>query len=126
MKSQMESEPKTEDQRRVIAQLVAACGALLTAAASLDGETEIRDGIRDELSKAALQARSAVDRAKHLWGGTKVTWYPDLLDAAQAVVEILGEEDLPDNGELSGAAISDMLRAAVETALGNVGETEAN
>ena len=38
----------------------------------------------------------------------------DLLRAAEAVLDLLGDEDLPDNGELSGAAITDALRAAVE------------
>jgi len=37
----------------------------------------------------------------------------ELLDAAYGVLSIIGEGDLPDNGEFSGAAISDQLRAAV-------------
>jgi len=41
---------------------------------------------------------------------------PYMLQALQAVIDILGDEDLPDNGELSGAAISDMVRSAVEIA----------
>lgn len=33
-----------------------------------------------------------------------------LLKALMSTLEILGDEDLPDNGELSGAAVTDMLR----------------
>ena len=40
----------------------------------------------------------------------------ELLEAAKAVLAILGDDDLADNGELSGAAITDALRAAVEQA----------
>jgi len=31
----------------------------------------------------------------------------------------MGEEDLPDNGELSGAAICDMARSAIAAATGD-------
>lgn len=41
---------------------------------------------------------------------------PYMLEALKAVSNLLGDEDLPDNGELSGAAISDMVRSAVELA----------
>ena len=37
---------------------------------------------------------------------------PYMLEALKAMVELIGDEDLPDNGELSGAAICDMVRAA--------------
>ena len=38
---------------------------------------------------------------------------PYLLDALKAGTDLIGDEDLPDNGELSGAAICDMMRDAV-------------
>ena len=38
---------------------------------------------------------------------------PYMLEALKAAVDIMGEEDLPDNGELSGAAVSDLVRSAV-------------
>jgi hypothetical protein len=41
---------------------------------------------------------------------------PYLLQALKAMVELIGDEDLPDNGELSGAAICDMVRSAIELA----------
>lgn len=41
---------------------------------------------------------------------------PYMLEALKAVVELIGDDDLPDNGELSGEAVCDMLRAAVELA----------
>lgn len=39
---------------------------------------------------------------------------PYMLEALKAVAAIIGDEDLPDNGELSGAAVSDMVRGALE------------
>lgn len=41
---------------------------------------------------------------------------PYMLEALLGVVGIIGDEDLPDNGELSGGAISDMVRAAIDLA----------
>ena len=45
---------------------------------------------------------------------------PYLLEALKAIVALIGDEDLPDNGELSGAAISDMARSAIVAASGNI------
>jgi hypothetical protein len=39
---------------------------------------------------------------------------PYMLEALKAMVALIGDEDLADNGELSGAAVCDMVRAAVE------------
>ena len=39
---------------------------------------------------------------------------PYMLDALMGVKEIIGDEDLPDNGEFSGAAVSDMVCTAIE------------
>jgi len=39
---------------------------------------------------------------------------PYRLEALKAIVELIGDEDLPDNGELSGAAVCDLVRSAVE------------
>lgn len=41
---------------------------------------------------------------------------PYVLEALKSMVELLGDEDMPDNGELSGAAVCDMARAAVTQA----------
>ena len=38
---------------------------------------------------------------------------PYMLDALKGMAELIGDEDLPDNGDLSGAAICDMVRTAV-------------
>ena len=50
----------------------------------------------------------------------RLHWYQDrlreLLEALEAALTILGDEDLPDNGELSGAAVTDLMRAAVAKA----------
>ena len=39
---------------------------------------------------------------------------PYMLEALKGIAELIGDEDLPDNGELSGAAISDMVRSAIQ------------
>lgn len=36
-----------------------------------------------------------------------------LYEALRGMVDLIGEEDLPDNGELSGAAVCDLARYAV-------------
>ena len=41
---------------------------------------------------------------------------PYMREALKAVAELIGDEDLPDNGELSGAAVCDMVRSAVKLA----------
>jgi hypothetical protein len=40
----------------------------------------------------------------------------ELLQALEADLAILGDDDLPDNGELSGAAITDLVLTAVAKA----------
>ncbi|NQT73658.1 MAG: hypothetical protein HQ553_12955 [Chloroflexi bacterium] len=42
---------------------------------------------------------------------------PYLLQALKGMVALIGDDDLDDNGELSGAAICDMARDAVALAL---------
>lgn len=42
--------------------------------------------------------------------------WPDLLEAAEAALLLAGDGDLPDNGEFSGASITDQLRDAVANA----------
>jgi len=37
---------------------------------------------------------------------------PYMLEALKSMVGLIGDKDLPDNGELSGAAVCDMVRAA--------------
>jgi hypothetical protein len=50
----------------------------------------------------------------------RLKWYQErnreLLEALEAALAILGDDDLPDKGELSGAAVTDMMRAAVAKA----------
>jgi hypothetical protein len=48
---------------------------------------------------------------------------PYLSEALKALVDLIGDEDLPDNGELSGAAICDMARLAIEMAGGEIADT---
>ncbi len=42
---------------------------------------------------------------------------PYMREALKGVVELIGDEDLPDNGELSGAAVCDMVRSAISLAM---------
>jgi hypothetical protein len=39
---------------------------------------------------------------------------PYIFEALEGIVSLIGDDDLPDNGELSGAAICDMVRAAIQ------------
>jgi len=43
---------------------------------------------------------------------------PYALNALKAVMNLAGDEDLPDNGEWSGAAITDQVSAAIELSAG--------
>jgi hypothetical protein len=48
----------------------------------------------------------------------RLTWYQErnreLLEALEAALAVLGDDDLPDNGELSGAATEHSLAAPVQ------------
>jgi len=60
---------------------------------------------------------ATVGRGKEAKANAKmIAASPYMLEALKAVSELIGEEDLPDNGELSGAAICDMVRAAIAMA----------
>ena len=39
---------------------------------------------------------------------------PYMLEALKGIIALIGDEDLPDNGELSGAAVCDMARSVIE------------
>lgn len=43
---------------------------------------------------------------------------PMMFEALSGLVQLIGDEDLPDNGELSGAAICDLARSALTIAIG--------
>ena len=45
------------------------------------------------------------------------------LDALKALMELIGDKDLPDNGELNGAAICDLARSAINAAENTIEET---
>ena len=44
---------------------------------------------------------------------------PMMIEALSGLVQLIGEEDLPDNAELSGAAICDLARSAAAIATGD-------
>jgi hypothetical protein len=43
---------------------------------------------------------------------------PWMFEALSGLVQLIGDEDLPDNGELSGAAICDLARSALSIVTG--------
>jgi hypothetical protein len=45
---------------------------------------------------------------------------PYMLDALKAMIRLIGDEDLEDNGEWSGPAICDQVRSAVDLAAGKI------
>lgn len=45
---------------------------------------------------------------------------PMMFEALSGLVQLIGDEDLPDNGELSGAAICDLARSALAVAVGKI------
>ncbi len=45
------------------------------------------------------------------------------LEALKAIMNLIGDKDLSDNGELSGAAICDMARAAINSSETTIEET---
>jgi len=45
---------------------------------------------------------------------------PYMLDSLKAMIRLIGDEDLEDNGEWSGAAICDQVRSAADLATGKL------
>ena len=52
---------------------------------------------------------------------TLIAAAPAMYEALQALLALIGDEDLPDNGELSGASICDFARSALAQAEGREG-----
>ena len=53
--------------------------------------------------------------------GNLIAAAPAMYEALQALLALIGDEDLPDNGELSGASICDFARSALAQAEGREG-----
>ena len=76
----------------------------------LDGRVwKIFDG-EGQLVTTLAESANAEARAK------MIALSPYMMEALKGVAELMGDEDLPDNGEFSGGAVSDMVRSAVELA----------
>jgi len=75
--------------------------------AKLDGKTW---KVTDEDGKLIASIANTVDAESK---AKLVAVSPYMLEALKAMVELIGDEDLPDNGELSGAAVCDMARNAI-------------
>ena len=61
----------------------------------------------------ATGANACVQANAHL-----IAAAPAMYEALQALLALIGDEDLPDNGELSGASICDFARSALTQAEG--------
>ena len=64
----------------------------------------------------ATGANACVQANAHL-----IAAAPAMYEALQALLALIGDEDLPDNGELSGASICDFARSALAQAEGRQG-----
>lgn len=58
---------------------------------------------------------AVVEKGKNAKANARlIAMCPYTYEALKGVVALIGDEDLEDNGELSGAAICDMARAAID------------
>lgn len=80
--------------------------------AVLDGDSWV---VRDEAGRQIASVPKGKDAKVH---ARMIAMTPYVYAALKGLVALIGDEDLEDNGELSGAAICDMARAAVELATG--------
>lgn len=83
--------------------VVKICPIAIKAASSAEHSMEGSDKT-DQLNR---KKRSIISPAKGQY------YFVGLLQAAEAMLALIGDADLPDNGELSGAAICDELRTIV-------------
>lgn len=80
-------------------------------AVSKDGRWKVHSS-KDELIASIEKMGQAEANAKLIAAS------PMMFEALSGLVQLIGEEDLPDNGELSGAAICDLARSALAMATG--------
>ena len=66
-----------------------------------------------EMVAVLAKSKDAKDNAKLIAAS------PYMFEALKGIVNLIGDEDLPDNGELSGATICDLARSALAVATGN-------
>ncbi len=81
-------------------------------AVSEDGKWKIHSS-KEEVIATVEKSRKAEANAMLIAAS------PMMFEALSSLVELIGEEDLPDNGELSGAAVCDMARSAIHIAAGD-------
>ena len=72
---------------------------------------ELNDGLQGEYPESGHINANA----------TLIAAAPAMYEALQALLALIGDEDLPDNGELSGASICDFARSALAQAEGRQG-----
>ena len=83
------------------------------------------------LFRSVSQSRYAAEGDEHICtmdgnednqaNGNLIAAAPAMYEALQALLALIGDEDLPDNGELSGASICDFARSALAQAEGREG-----
>ncbi len=79
----------------------------------------INEGGRWKVHSAKDEVVATVEKSRKAQVNAKlIAASPVMFEALSALVQLIGEEDLPDNGELSGAAICDLARSALAIARG--------
>ena len=81
-------------------------------AASEGGKWKVQSS-KNEVIAVVENSRKAEANAKLIAAS------PMMFEALSGLIQLIGEEDLPDNGELSGGAICDLARSALAVAAGN-------
>ena len=80
-------------------------------------EGEIWKVLSSENKIIAIVEKSSQDEAN----AKLIAASPMMFEALSGLVQLMGDEDLPDNGELNGAAICDLARSTIAVASGNEG-----
>ena len=89
-------------------------------AASINWKATLKDNLWLVQDKDGQTVASVMSGRESKKNASLIAASPYMLEALKAVIALIGDEDLPDNGELSGAAISDMARSAIAAASGKI------
>jgi len=82
-------------------------------------EAVLKDGIWKIRSSESYVVASVEKGGQDAANARLIAASPMMFEALSGLVQLIGEDDLPDNGELSGAAICDLARSAITLATGN-------
>ncbi|WP_041917624.1 hypothetical protein [Dehalococcoides mccartyi] len=79
----------------------------------------VSEGGKWKVQSSKNEVVAVVDNSRQAEANAKlIAASPMMFEALSGLVQLIGEEDLPDNGELSGAAICDLARSALALATG--------